>query len=261
MAKHWRTQLWPQQRVVWSLTCICKPWRGSLLDAVLLPGTCSWLQQGMHVCAAHQQALGVQLLQEYSFLYVLLTNHMFAGTGLQCNGLRCMAEAFWGPMSQEGFTETRRVSTSKDDQLVAAQLLPDFLLSACSALTSLECFCRDILVTGAVILSSLELKVSNTNFNRFDVSKHLYVICCLVCQTSCVAVCLLLVMAELQLVLVVFVAGLISMLGCWKATPSHIQPQASPSCSLFSCTAHCCFALLIDTLHCTPGTHLCNHCN
>ncbi len=163
-----------------------------------------------------------------------------------------MGEALWGPMSQEGFKETCRVSTPKFDPLVAAH----FLLSACSALTSLECFCRDILVRGAVILSSLELKVSNANFDRFEFSKHLHAICCLVCQSSWLAVCLLLVMAELQIVLVRLVAGLISMIGCWKATPSHLQPQASSSCSLFSCTAHCCFALLIDVLHCTPGAHL-----
>jgi len=183
--------------------------------------------------------------REYSFLHVLLTFHMCAGTGLHCNGSQCMAEAFWRPMSQEGFIETCRVSTSKDDQLMAAQLLPDLLLSACSALTSLECSCRDILVRGAFILSSLELKVSNATFDPFECSKHLCVLCVLLCQSSCVAVWLLLVMSELQIVLVVSCCRAHQY--AWLLEGHTISPSALGQSLLLTLLLHC--SLLFCTAH------------
>jgi len=58
------------------------------------------------------------------------------------------------------------------------------------------------MVRRAFILYSLELKVSNANFDRFDLYKQLCVLCVLLCRPSGAAVCLSLVMSGLQIMLV-----------------------------------------------------------
>ena len=113
--------------------CVCSPPLGllttygkALEDTIVATAACS-LVSGMHVQGMQGLSTGrspaawnviqaatryaclcstAASCREYSFLHVLLTFHMCAGTGLHCNGSQCMAEAFWRPMSQEGFIET-----------------------------------------------------------------------------------------------------------------------------------------------------------
>jgi len=95
-------------------------------------------------------------------------------------------------------------------------------------------------------------------------SEHLCVLCFLLCRPSYVALCLSLVMSELQVMLVVSCCRAHQY--AWLLEGHNLSPSALGEpllltlvwhCSFLSCTAYCCFALLINRLSCTMVAQLC----